>query len=99
MSRAHGCTGATQLKTPYSDGTTHVIFEPLDFIAKLAALVAKPRVNLTWFDSVFAPNSQYGTDVTPAKRDKGRIHQESEDKTAEQQHQDFTTTTAIVCSN
>jgi hypothetical protein len=31
-----------QLKTPYLDGTTHVIFEPLDFIAKLAALVPKP---------------------------------------------------------
>ena len=28
-----------ELKTPYRDGTTHVIFEPLDFIAKLAALV------------------------------------------------------------
>jgi hypothetical protein len=33
----------SQLKTPYRDGTTHVIFErggppPLDFIAKLAAL-------------------------------------------------------------
>ena len=28
-----------RLKTPYKDGTTHVIFEPLDFLAKLAALV------------------------------------------------------------
>ena len=36
MSRAHGCAGATQLKTPYGDGTTHVIFEPLDFITPLA---------------------------------------------------------------
>jgi len=36
-----------QIKTPYQDGTTHVIFEPLDFIARLAALVPKPRVNLT----------------------------------------------------
>jgi hypothetical protein len=36
-----------QLKTPYRDGTTYVIFEPLDFIARLAALVPKPRVNLT----------------------------------------------------
>ena len=36
-----------QLKTPYRDGTTHVIFEPLDFIARLAALMPKPRVNLT----------------------------------------------------
>jgi hypothetical protein len=27
------------LKTPYRDGTTHAIFEPLDFIARLASLV------------------------------------------------------------
>lgn len=33
-----------ELKTPYRDGTTHVFFEPLDFMAKLAALVPKPRV-------------------------------------------------------
>ena len=38
-----------ELKTPYRDGTTHVIFEPLDFLARLAALVPKPRVNLTRF--------------------------------------------------
>jgi hypothetical protein len=43
------------LKTPYRDGTTHVIFEPLDFIARLAALVPKPRVNLNQFHGVFAP--------------------------------------------
>jgi hypothetical protein len=35
------------LKTPYRDGTTHVIFEPEDFIARLAALVPKPRSHLT----------------------------------------------------
>jgi hypothetical protein len=38
-----------RLKTPYRDGTTYVILEPLDFIARLAALVPKPRVNLTRF--------------------------------------------------
>jgi hypothetical protein len=31
------------LKTPYRDGTTHVIFEPLDFLARLASLVPSPR--------------------------------------------------------
>ena len=40
------------LKTPYRDGTTHVVFEPLDFIARLAALVPPPRVNLTRFHEV-----------------------------------------------
>jgi hypothetical protein len=33
------------LKTPYRDGTTRVVLEPLDFIARLAALVPKPRVH------------------------------------------------------
>ena len=32
-----------QLKTPYRDGTTHVIFEPLDFIARLAASGSRNR--------------------------------------------------------
>jgi len=45
-----------QLKTPYRDGTTHVLFEPLDFLARLAALVPKPRVNLIRYHGVFAPN-------------------------------------------
>jgi hypothetical protein len=26
-----------RLKTPYRDGTTHIVLEPLDFIARLAA--------------------------------------------------------------
>jgi hypothetical protein len=49
VSRAQGCAGATQLKKPYRAGTTYVIFESLDFIARLAALVPKPRVNLMRF--------------------------------------------------
>jgi len=60
-----------ELKTPYQDGTTHIIFEPLDFIAKLAALVPRPRVNLTRFHGVFAPNSKHRVQVTPTGRGKG----------------------------
>ena len=59
-----------QLKTFCNDGTIHVIFEPLDFIARLAALVPKPRVNLTRLHGVFA-SSKHRVDVTPAKREKG----------------------------
>ena len=43
----------------------------LHVIAKLAALVPKPRVNLTRFHGVFAPNSKHRALVTPAKRGKG----------------------------
>ena len=60
------------LKTPCGDGTTHVRFEPLDFIARLAALAPEPKVNLTRFHGVFAPNSKHRIQVTPGKRGKGR---------------------------
>ena len=61
-----------ELKAPYRDGTTHVIFEPLDFINKLAAVVPKPRINVTRFHGVFAPNSTHRVQVTLAKRGKGK---------------------------
>jgi hypothetical protein len=70
-----------QLKNPYRDGTTHVIFEPLDFIAKLAALVPRPRVNLTRFHGVFAPNSKHRALVTPARRGKGNKAKGSDEPT------------------
>jgi hypothetical protein len=77
-----------ELKTPYRDGTTHVIFEPVDFIAELAALVPKPRVNLTRFHGVFAPNSLHRVWVTPARRGKGsgKLLADQDEKTLAQPH-------------
>jgi hypothetical protein len=97
VSRAHGCAGATQLKTPYGDGITHVTFEPLDFIAKLAALVPKPRVNLTRFHGIFAPNSKHRIHVTPAKRGKGRQRHEDRDMTPEHHHRAMTRAQCLKC--
>lgn len=48
-----------------------MLFEQLDFLAELTAVVAKPRVNPTRFHRVYAPNSKSRTQVTLAKRDKG----------------------------
>lgn len=59
-----------ELKTPYRNGTTHVFFSPLDFISKLAALVPPPRLNLTRFYGVFAPNSHVRAEVTASQRGK-----------------------------
>ena len=59
------------LKTPYRDGTTQVAFEPVDFMARLAALVPKPRVNLTRYHGILAPNHRWRGLVTPARRGKG----------------------------
>ncbi|MBI2803258.1 MAG: transposase [Gammaproteobacteria bacterium] len=67
-----------RLKTPYRDGTTDGVFEPFDFIARLAALVPTPRVNpgsspgqaLTRYHGVFAPNHRRREQVTPAQRSR-----------------------------
>jgi hypothetical protein len=57
-----------QLKTAYRNGTTHVLLEPLDFLARLAALVPPPRVHLTRYHGVFAPASALRAAITPAGR-------------------------------
>jgi hypothetical protein len=57
LSRTAGGHVRYQLKTPHRDGTTHVLFESLDFLARLAALAPNPRVHLTRFHGVFAPNN------------------------------------------
>jgi len=57
-----------RLKTPYRDGTTHIVLEPLDFIARLAALVPLPRVHLTRFHGVFAAHAALRAAITPAGR-------------------------------
>ena len=38
-----------QLKSPYRDGTTHIVMSPLAFMQRLAALVPRPRLNLIRF--------------------------------------------------
>jgi hypothetical protein len=73
------------LKTPYRDGTTQVIFEPLDFIARLAALVPRPRVQLTRYHGVFAPHRALRAEITPAGRGAGKSP--AEIKSPAQRHQ------------
>jgi hypothetical protein len=57
-----------ELKHPFRDGTTHVLFEPLDFIARLAALVPRPRTHLIRFHGLFAPNARHRRLVVPAPK-------------------------------
>jgi len=54
-------------KQPFRDGSTHVVLEPLDFIARLAALVPRPRLNLTRLHGVFAPNFKHRKRIVPRR--------------------------------
>ncbi|MFT7246709.1 MAG: hypothetical protein ACI82A_004089 [Candidatus Azotimanducaceae bacterium] len=55
------------LKPPYADGNSHVVLSPMEFMGRLAALVPRPRVNLTRFHGVFSSNSKLRESVVPAK--------------------------------
>lgn len=43
------------LRHPWRDGTTHLEFEPLELIGRLAAFVPRPRTNVTLYHGVLAP--------------------------------------------
>ena len=54
-----------RLKRMWSDGSTDVVYEPQDFMAKLAALVPAPRVHLTRFHGVLAPAAKWRPWIVP----------------------------------
>jgi hypothetical protein len=56
-----------QLKHPFRDGTTHILFSPINFIGKLVSLVPKPRHNLVRYHGVLAPNAKRRPQVVPAR--------------------------------
>jgi hypothetical protein len=57
-----------ELKSPWSDGTTHLAFEPLDFLAKLAALIPRPHKNLVLYHGVLAARSRWRARIVAYKR-------------------------------
>ena len=64
-----------ELKNPFRNGTTHMLFSPLDFLSKLAALVPRPRHNFVRYHGVFAPNAKLRKLIIPksTKRVKGKV--------------------------
>jgi hypothetical protein len=53
------------LRRKWRDGTTHVVFDPLTFIERLAALVPRPRDKLLTYHGVLAPAAAWRDDVVP----------------------------------
>jgi len=51
------------LRHPWSDGTTHLLFGPLELLERLAVLIPRPRVNLSLYHGVLAPRAGWRTHV------------------------------------
>lgn len=59
-----------RLKKPYSDGTTHIVMQPLELVEKIASLIPRPRVHLTRFHGVLAPHYKFRARIVPAPTSK-----------------------------
>jgi hypothetical protein len=67
------------LRRRWRDGTSAVVFEPLDFIARLAALVPRPRAHLLTYHGVLAPAAQWRDDIVPGESTRKSPGQSSSD--------------------
>jgi hypothetical protein len=57
-----------ELKRPWSDGTTYLLFEPVEFLEKLAALTPRPEINLVLYHGVLAPHARWRLEVVAYRR-------------------------------
>jgi hypothetical protein len=55
-----------RLKRRWRDGTTHVVFEPMELLEKLAALVPPPRIHQVRYHGILGPAAQRRASVVPA---------------------------------
>ena len=62
-------TGAGQvllhLRQRWADGTTHLVFDPVEFLGRLAVLVPRPRINLVLYHGVLGPRAAWRAGVVP----------------------------------
>ena len=48
-----------QLRHPWSDGPTHLLFDPLELLERLAVLIPRPRINLILYHGVLGPRAAW----------------------------------------
>ena len=71
------------LKTPWHDGTTHILLTPSELLQRLVALVPRPAKNLLVYYGVLAGNSKWRSRV----RDHNRVAVAASNAPAALQHQ------------
>ena len=57
-----------ELKRPWSDGTMYLLFEPVEFLEKLAALTPRPEINLMLYHGALAPHARWRAEVVAYRR-------------------------------
>jgi hypothetical protein len=56
-----------ELRRRWANGTTHLVFDPVELLERLAALVPRPRINLVLYHGVLAPRAGWRSAIVPAQ--------------------------------
>ena len=62
-------TAVLELRRRWTDGTTHLVFDPVELLERLAALTPRPRINLILYHGVLAPRAAWRRAVVPRRED------------------------------
>ena len=82
------------LRQPWADGTTHLVFDPLEFLGRLAVLVPRPRTNLLLYHGVLGPRAAWRATVVPREATPpGDGEPSAEDTTGQNGHGEVDTKT------
>jgi hypothetical protein len=60
-----------QLRRRWSDGTTHLLFDPIELLERLAALTPRPRVNLVLYYGVLGARARWRGRIVASLRAAG----------------------------
>jgi hypothetical protein len=74
LSRNGKGQGVLQLKSPYRDGTNHLVMPPQEFMQRLAALVPRARLHHIRFHGMLAPHAKLRASIVPGALDKPTDH-------------------------
>lgn len=75
-----------RLKRRWRDGTTHVVFQPLELVEKLAAIVPPPRIHMIRYHGVLAPRAACRREILGAGNTKRKSRDESDDSASDCAH-------------
>lgn len=62
-------TAVLELRRRWTDGTTHLVFDSVELLERLAALTPRPRVNLILYHGVLVPRAAWRRAVVPGRED------------------------------
>ena len=72
------CLDRLNVNNHLRNGATHILFSPLDFLGKLAALIPRPRHHLVRYHGIFAPNARIRKRIVPTKGKKTKTRKKSD---------------------